>query len=130
MGRAFASGKIDLLIHKDDFLKAVALFDSGEYPEEEKSEESNGALKGYTCCLTGDFKFGQKSDVEEYIKNLGGKCVSSVTKSTNMLIIGAKGSSMYAHGSYGSKYLKAKAVKDSGADMTIIEEADFFERFK
>jgi hypothetical protein len=39
------------------------------------------------------------------------------------------GSDNYAHGSYGTKYIRAKAMQDSGLDMTILSEKEFFQRY-
>ena len=91
---------------------------------------TGSALNGAVCCLTGDFNFGSKKDVENYIVSLGGSCSSSVTAKTNKLIIGAKGSDNYSFGSYGKKYLAAKARQDAGADMEILTEEEFFTKYR
>ena len=87
------------------------------------------SLSGYVCCLTGDFNFGSKEDVEHYIVARGGVCKSSMTKAVNMLIIGGLGSDRYSFGSYGRKYVEAKERQDKGENMTILTEEEFFKRF-
>ncbi len=45
-----------------------------------------------------------------------------MTKETNYLVVGSKGSKDYKHGDYGSKYEKAKKYKKEGIPIQIISE--------
>lgn len=84
------------------------------------------SLSGKTCCLTGDFAYGSKGKVEEYLKGLGASLSSSMTKSTQVLIVGALGSAAWSHNNYGSKVEKAMEYRDQGKDVIIIREKDLF----
>ncbi len=46
-----------------------------------------------------------------------------------MLIIGSLGSAAYAHGSYGTKYIKPKQMQDAGERIEILKEKEFFEKY-
>ena len=91
---------------------------------------SGTSLLDKVCCLTGDFAYGNKKSVEALIIQNGGICAASVTKKTNILIIGALGSAAWAYGSYGTKYEKAQQLKDDGAPIDIFTEEQFFSRLK
>ena len=76
--------------------------------------------------LTGDFDYGSRAEVFKYIENQGGICKKGITKSTDYLIIGAKGSPSWGYGNYGDKIKKAKEYIDKGVSISIISENDFF----
>ena len=84
------------------------------------------SLQGKICCLTGNFEFGSKEKVESFIENLGGIINSSMTKTTQILIVGSLGSTSWSHNNYGSKVEKAMEYKKKGFDVIIVKEADFF----
>ena len=81
-------------------------------------------FEGKTCCLTGNFTCGSKEEVGERIISLGGIVVPSVTKKTDLLIVGGEGSSAWAYGNYGSKVKKALQMQEDGHSIEIISEAD------
>ena len=89
-------------------------------------------VKDKHVCLSGTFAYGsgQKADVEEYVKEHGGYIDSSVKKSTDMLIIGARECAAYAHGTYGTKVKKAMEYNSKGCNIQIIKEEDFFAHVK
>jgi DNA ligase (NAD+) len=84
---------------------------------EEKSEEpiDDNIFKGKTFCVTGSFSIGSRDYIKELVEKMGGKFVSSVSKKTDMLLMGQKA---------GSKHQKAL---DCG--VRIIEEEEFVEIF-
>ena len=45
------------------------------------------SVEGKHVCLSGNFAYGQKSDVEQYIVQRGGTVVSGVNKKVDILII-------------------------------------------
>lgn len=94
------------------------------------SVNAGSALAGKVCCLTGDFAYGDKKSVEALIAQNGGTCSSSVTKKTNILIIGELGSAAWSHGSYGTKYVKAKEWQSKGVEIEILTEKEFLERLQ
>lgn len=90
------------------------------------SYQPSQSLAGKVCCLTGDFAYGSKGKVENYLTNLGATMSSSMTKKTQVLIVGALGSAAWSHNNYGSKVEKAMEYRSNGADVMIIRERDLF----
>ena len=80
------------------------------------------SVAGKTCCLSGNFVYGSKADVEKKINELGGTVVPSVTKKTDLLIVGGQGSSAWAYGNYGSKVKKALKMQEEGHPIEILGE--------
>lgn len=81
-------------------------------------------------CLSGNFAYGQKSDVEKYIIEKGGIIDVSLKKSTNILMIGDCECQAYSNGTYGTKVKKAIEFNEKGANIQIIKESDFFANIK
>lgn len=108
-----------LLSEIDDILNPV---------ESIKSQISD--VKGQNVCLSGNFSYGQKSKVEQYIKDRGGIIVGNVSKKLNILIIGDLECDAYAHGTYGTKTKKALELIAQGCPIYIIKEKDFFAQVK
>lgn len=77
------------------------------------------------CCLTGDFAYGSKKEVEELITCKGGICDNTVKKTTDYVIVGENGSEKWKQGTYGSKIKKAKELQEKGNLIQIVSERDF-----
>jgi len=88
------------------------------------------SVDGKHVCLSGNFSFGQKSDVERYIVERGGIIDSSVKKTTDILMIGDCECQAYSNGTYGTKVKKAMEYNKKGCTIQIIKEADFFATIK
>lgn len=76
-------------------------------------------------CITGDFDYGSRKDVETLIESVGGIIDKSTKKVTDYVVVGAKGSSAWKTGNYGSKIQKAMEYKNTGIEISIVEEKDF-----
>ena len=98
-------------------------------PVDALNEQINSVF-GKKVCLSGDFSYGPKSAVEEYIKNHGGEIDSSLKKTTNVLMIGDNGCRAYSNGNYGTKVKKAMEYNEKGCNIKIIKESDFFSKVK
>ena len=85
----------------------------------------SGSIKDKHICVTGDFDYGSRDKVFCLIEAAGGVIDKSVKKSTDILVVGAKGSDNWKAGNYGGKILKAMELKDKGKEILIIEEKDF-----
>ncbi len=68
------------------------------------------------CLITGTFQSMKRYEAEDKIKNLGATLVSSVTKNTDILIVGDKS---------GSKLVKAEKL-----GVEVINEAEFFQKLQ
>jgi NAD-dependent DNA ligase len=73
--------------------------------------------------FTGNFYFGEKSACEKATTSRGGLCKRSVTRATDYIVVGGKGSADWIYGSYGSKIEKAIDNVRSGCGTAIISEA-------
>ncbi len=86
------------------------------------------SVDGKHICLSGNFRYGQKSDVEKYIIEHGGLIDSSVKKTTDILLIGDCECQAYSNGTYGTKVKKALEYNEKGSNIQIMKEADLFSR--
>lgn len=75
-------------------------------------------------CLTGEFQNGSKLQISEKLEKLGAVIAKSVTKKTDILLVGGQGSSAWAYGNYGSKVKKALQLQEKGQKINIIGEDD------
>lgn len=75
-------------------------------------------------CLSGNFAYGSKADVEAYIVKHGGIMDASVKKGTDILLIGACECQAYSNGTYGTKVKKALEYNQKGCNIQIVKETD------
>ena len=85
-----------------------------------------GDLKDKHFVLTGEFSYGSRSAVSEYIVSKGGVVDDNVKKCTQYVVIGSLGSQAWKNGVYGSKIKKAMELKDKGQNIELVAEEDFF----
>ena len=88
------------------------------------------SVDGKHVCLSGDFEYGKKPKVEEYIVARNGIIDSTVKKTTDILLIGGLGCQAYSNGTYGTKVKKAIEYNEKGCNIQIIKESDFFATIK
>lgn len=79
-------------------------------------------VSGKKYCLSGDFEYGSKEDVEALLAKLGGERLPGVSKKCDYVIVGAKGSAQYAHGKYGKKIERAIELQSKGVPIQIVGE--------
>lgn len=79
---------------------------------------------GKSICLSGEFNFGSKKQVEEYLVEKGAMIAKSVTSNLDVLILGEAGSAAWKYGNYGSKYEKARQLNSKGKSIVILKEND------
>lgn len=117
----------DGFVSTEELEQLQSLFSSYVDPVKSNScHESITTLDNVHVCLTGEFDYGQKSDVITIIESAGGIIDGSVKKkSTELLVVGAKGSDNWKTGNYGGKIQKAMEFNQKGANIKIIEECDF-----
>lgn len=87
--------------------------------------EEISTLCGKHVCLTGDFDYGTKEQVEKLIVAAGGLVDKNVKRATNYLVVGAQGSDAWKTNSYGGKIQKAMEYQSKGIDVKIMEETVF-----
>lgn len=77
-------------------------------------------------CLSGEFRYGKKSDVEALLIQKGAIIDSSVKKTTDILMVGDSECSSFSNGTYGTKVKKAMEYNSKGRNILIIKESDYF----
>lgn len=89
-------------------------------------KEQVNSVEGKHVCLSGNFAYGQKADVEKQIILKGGIIDSNVKKTTDVLMIGSFECQAYSNGTYGTKVKKAIEYNKKGSKIKIVKESDFF----
>lgn len=84
---------------------------------------------GKSICFTGAFSFGARKDLLQAIADVGGIPTNSVTKSTNILVVGQQDFRVVGDSGMSSKQKKAIELIDKGQDLEIMSEADFLSNF-
>lgn len=111
----------DGIITADEKEELKDLFDEINNPVKELNK-SVVEFEGKSFCLSGNFSYGPKAKVEEYIISKGGTIDKKVKKSTDYVVVATSGSDRYSNGSYGSK---VKAAMEKG--ITVLKECQLFE---
>lgn len=76
---------------------------------------------GQTYCFTGTFIYGQRRFCEEAVVSRGG-FAGSLSRRTNVLVIGAYATESWKHSSFGNKIRQATAWRDEGKPIAIVSE--------
>lgn len=86
-------------------------------------------ISGYNLVLTGDFSHGARNDISHMLESIGLSIQNSVTKKTNIVLVGELGSDAWVAGSYGTKIKKALELNEKGAEIQIVGELEFWEKY-
>lgn len=119
----------DSIITKDESTYLFSIIDEMLNPVEALKSQVY-SIKDKHICLSGNFAYGQKPKVEEYIVERGGIVDSNVKKTTDYLMIGDYECQAYSNGTYGTKVKKAIEYNEKGCNIEIIKESDFFSSVK
>jgi NAD-dependent DNA ligase len=79
------------------------------------------SFSGRLYCFTGTFIYGQRKDCERAIHERGGQC-GSLTRKTDVLVIGAYATDSWKHSAFGNKIVKASGWRDEGRPISIVAE--------
>lgn len=77
-------------------------------------------------CITGDFDYGNRETVYDFLRDNGAIIDNNVKKTTDYLFVGARGSEGWKLGNYGGKIQKATEYNEKGSNIYIIKERDLF----
>lgn len=80
------------------------------------------AFAGRQYVFTGQFAYGTRRTCEQAVVDLGGKCSSSITKRTHVVVVGTLGSEDWVHSSFGRKIEKAVTYRAAGIPLSIVSE--------
>jgi NAD-dependent DNA ligase len=72
-------------------------------------------------CFTGTFSFGRRQACEIAVVERGGIC-GSLTRKTDILVIGVYATDSWLHSAFGHKIMKACEMRDSGVPISIVSE--------
>ena len=92
----------------------------------EQLRSSMDSIEGKTVCLSGNFKYGKKPAVAEYVVNKGGIIEENVKKNLDILVVGDLDCDAYSNGTYGTKVKRAIELNSKGCHIKIMKEADLF----
>lgn len=76
---------------------------------------------GQRYCFTGTFSFGGRRECETAVEQRGGEC-GSLTKRTNVLVVGMYATESWKHSSFGTKIIKAVDMREDGVPIAIVSE--------
>jgi NAD-dependent DNA ligase len=76
---------------------------------------------GRTYCFTGTFSYGTRPKCEQAVGERGGSC-GSLTRKTDVLVIGVYATESWKHSAFGNKILKASEMRDQGIPIAIVSE--------
>jgi len=83
---------------------------------------------GRSYCLTGNFEYGKRADVEALILERGGVISKkNVTALVDFLVVGNIGSEAWLHSSFGRKIDEAVTQREKHGRVAIVSESHFFE---
>lgn len=77
-------------------------------------------------CFTGESYRATRAELKEEIERWGGSFKSSVSKSTDYLVVGNGGNPCWAYSCYGRKIESAMDLRKAGAKLQIINEVDLW----
>lgn len=77
---------------------------------------------GRRYCFTGTFGFGNRAECEAEVTARGGSA-GSLTKATQVLVIGMYATESWKHSSFGTKIVKAVDLREDGVPISIVSEA-------
>lgn len=83
--------------------------------------QPNLVFEGNLYCFTGTFNYGQRKHCEEAVVLRGGAC-GSLTRKTNVLVIGMYATESWKHSSFGNKIMKACEMRDDRLPISIVSE--------
>lgn len=78
-----------------------------------------------TFVLTGEMASMGRCRTEDLIRSLGGQISGSVTRHTDYLIVGSKGSQAWKDGCRGGKITNAQTIRREGGTVQIVSEESF-----
>lgn len=90
----------------------------------DKLDEGN-YFYGKEVCFTGKCQYAVRKQLLQMVADVGGVPVDSVTKHTDVLVVGQQDYRVVGEDGMSSKQEKAIKLKDQGHDIEIISESDF-----
>lgn len=102
-------------------------FDLKDYKPESEAFDISHPIYGMSVCFTGTLEKFQRKDALQIVTNLGGIPSDSVTKTTNILVLGNNDYCTTIKDGKSSKQKKAEELILKGHDLIIISEKSFYD---
>lgn len=113
------------LKHEKQYKYSSIIKDLEEHPE--LNDEGN-YFYGKSVCFTGTTKFAVRKEMLQMVKNVGGIPMDSVTKNTDVLVVGQQDYRIVGADGMSSKQKKALCLLEKGHNIEILSESEFLER--
>ena len=123
----FAPNKFQAQLKKEKVYKYKSIIESLESKTDLVDE--NNYFYGKSVCFTGTCKYGLRKDLLQKIKDVGGIPMDSVTKDTNVLVVGQQDYRVVGEDGMSGKQKKALKLLEKGFDIEILSETEFYNRF-
>ena len=78
-------------------------------------------FQGKAYCFTGTFNYGLRRICEQAVVNRGAVC-GSLTRGTDVLVIGVYATESWKHSAFGHKVMKACEMRDAGVPIALVSE--------
>lgn len=102
-------------------------FDLKEFKPETEEFDVSHPIYGMSVCFTGTLEKFQRKEVLQIVTNLGGIPSDSVTKNTNILVLGNNDYCSSIKDGKSNKQKKAEELILKGHDLIIISEKSFYD---
>lgn len=115
---------------REDLLHALADFSGNDFELGEALKSTSLPLcdpapelvfSGRAYCFTGTFSYGRRPVCEQAVLDRGGSC-GSLTRKTDVLVVGIYATESWKHSSFGHKIMKAAEMRDAGVPIAIVSE--------
>lgn len=83
---------------------------------------------GKNICFTGTCSYGNRKELLQKVKDIGGIPSNSVTKKTEVLVVGQQDYRVVGEDGMSNKQEKAYALLNGGQDIEILSEIEFLKR--
>lgn len=109
----------------------IKLLNDGEEMALVEPAEADGRFDGMRFVFTGEMAFLDRAEASQIVAQQGGKATGSVSKKTNIVVVGDKVLDLYKRsGKTTGKLAKALELQESGAPIRIVSESEFLEMIK
>lgn len=98
-------------------------------PVEPSNFDESNYFYGKSVCFTGTCVFGIRKDLLQKVANIGGIPTDSVTKKTDVLVVGLQDYRIVGSEGMSSKQKKAEKLIQSGQNIEILSEIEFLDLF-
>ncbi|SHG71860.1 DNA ligase (NAD+) [Thermosyntropha lipolytica DSM 11003] len=113
VGEKMADSIIDFFRQPRNIAAIESLKELGVNTEEKEERETSGILAGKTVVITGTLSRMSRKEAEELVEKAGGKASGSVSRKTDLVVVGENP---------GSKYQKAREL-----NVRIVDEEEFLQ---